>query len=453
MHRSLFHHPTTVLSTSGLNLHLSDGRTIIDACGGAAVAILGHGNKEVIAAINYQAQRASYVHSQSYTVPVVDALADTLLAGSPHGLEKAFFVSSGSEAVEAAMKLAKQYFFERGQPQRCHFVSRYQAYHGNTAGAMSVSTNLARKAPYEDYGHPHVSHVSPAFAYRYAKASETEDDFTYRLLRELEDELLRVGPDRVAAFIAETVGGATAGCVVAPRGYLAGVRELCDKYDILLILDEIMCGSGRCGTFFAFSYDEARDERRIEPDIVTLAKGLGGGYAPIVGVMIHGRVVDVLRRGSTAFNHGHTYQAHPVGCAAALAVQQILKRYKLVEQCAAMGAVLERELRSQLAGCKSVGDIRGRGLFWAVEFVRNQESKATFEPVIGFSRLLEQEAFKRGLAVYPGSGTVDGIRGDHVLLAPPYTVSEEQLRLICQLLRESIDVLEEKFIAPDTYSH
>jgi adenosylmethionine-8-amino-7-oxononanoate aminotransferase len=450
MHRSLVHYPATILSASGINLHLADGRTIIDACGGAAVAILGHGNKEVIAAMNDQAQRTSYVHSQSYTVPSVDALADSLLAGSPHGLEKAFFVSSGSEAVEAAMKLAKQYFFERGQPQRSHFISRYQAYHGNTAGAMSVSTNLARKAPYEDYGHPHVSHVSPAFAYRYAKAGETEGDFTRRLLRELEDELLRVGPHRVAAFIAETVGGATAGCVVAPRGYLTGVRELCDKYDILLILDEIMCGSGRCGTFFAFSYDEARDERRIEPDIVVLAKGLGGGYAPIAGVMIHGRVVDVLRRGPAAFNHGHTYQAHPVGCAAALAVQQILKRYKLVEQCANMGAVLERELRRQLAGCRSVGDIRGRGLFWAVEFVRDQESKATFEPAIGFARLLEQEAFNRGLAVYPGSGTVDGVRGDHVLLAPPYTVSEEQLQLICQLLRESIDVLEQEFMAPHT---
>lgn len=439
LNRSLAQDPVMVESASGMTLHLTSGRTVIDACGGAAVAILGHGHAEVQEAMAAQARKVSYVHTQAYSTPAAEQLADLVLQGSPHGLEKALFVGSGSEAVEAAMKLGRQYFFERGQPERVHFVSRRQGYHGNTMAGMSVSHNVARKVPYQGFGYEHVSHVSPPYAYRYMRDGESEADFTGRLLQELDDEFQRVGPGRVIAFIAESVIGATAACVTPPAGYLRGVRALCDKYGILMILDEIMCGTGRCGTYFAFEHDDGTgDGEVISPDIVTVAKGLGGGYACIAGVLINKKVVDVLRAGSNAFVNGHTYQAHPVSCAAALAVQTILRRDDLVARVARLGPFLEDLLRSELAGCRSVGDVRGRGLFWGVEFVRDRDTKETFDPAVAFGYKVQQAAFERGVAVYPGAGTVDGVVGDHCLVAPPFTVTEEELRTIVGVLRDAI---------------
>ncbi|KAK7214762.1 hypothetical protein V2G26_002765 [Clonostachys chloroleuca] len=437
LHRSLNFRPSQVEFAEGVNLHLSDGRVIIDACGGAAVATVGHGQMEVCDAIVAQSRKVSYVHTQAFTTSAAEDLADFILAQNPFGLEKAFFVSSGSEAVESAMKLARQYHFERHDSQRLHFVSRKQSYHGNTLGAMSVSYNLSRKIPYEGFSYAHVSHVEPPFAYRYKLEHETEEQFTRRLLQDLDTEFQTVGPDRIAAFIAEPVIGATAGCVTAPEGYFKGVRQLCDKYGILLILDEIMCGTGRTGTFFAF------EQENVIPDIVTAAKGLGGGYAAIAGIYIHRKVVDALRQGSGAFAHGHTYQAHPLACAAALAVQKIIRRDSLVSQCMEKGRILERFLKAELSECKSVGDIRGRGLFWAVEFVTNRRTKQPLPVAVKFGYGVQQEAFKRGVAVYPGSGTIDGINGDHILLAPPFTISAEQLRLTCRVIKEAIEAQEQ----------
>ncbi|KAF4452099.1 hypothetical protein F53441_5032 [Fusarium austroafricanum] len=432
MHRSLVQHPYMVESAKGVELKLSNGQTIIDGCAGAAVALIGHGNEEVIQAITDQARKVSYVHTQSYTTAPAEELANVILQGNPYGLEKAFFVGSGSEAVESALKLARQYHYEKGETDRVHIVSRRQCYHGNTMATMSISTNIARRAPYHGFMYPNVSHVSPAFAYHYKDDSETEEKFTARLLVELEEEFLRIGPKNVAAFIAETVVGATAGCVAAPAGYFKGVRDLCDKYGIIMILDEIMCGVGRTGTFFAF------EQEGVVPDITTIAKGLGGGYAAIAGVLIHKKIVGVLRQGSAAFNHGHTYQAHPISCAAALAVQKILRRESLVERCHKMGLVLERLLREELKNCKSVGDIRGRGLFWGVEFVKDRATKEPFDPAAKFGLLMQQLAFEKGVALYPGGATIDGVRGDHILMAPPFTVTEEQLKIICRTLKEAV---------------
>ncbi|KAI9039217.1 uncharacterized protein KD926_009851 [Aspergillus affinis] len=437
LHRSLIEKPSLVERAHGVELYLSNGQTVIDACAGAAVAAIGHGNQEVHQAIIDQLAKVSYVHTQSYTTAAAEGLANFILEGSPYGLEKAFFVGSGSEAVESALKLARQYFYEKGEPQRTHFVARKQSYHGNTLAAMSISGNLARKVPYQGFAYPHVSHVSPAYAYRYKGAAETEEQFTTRLVQELEEEFLRVGPEKVIAFIAETVVGATSGCVAAPQGYFARVRELCNKYGILLILDEIMCGVGRTGTFFAFE-----QEQDVIPDILTVAKGLGGGYAAISGVLIHKKVIDGLRQGSNAYNNGHTYQAHPTSCAAALAVQKIVRRENFVSRCADMGCVLEDLLRSELKGCRSVGDIRGRGLFWAVEFVRDKESKETFDPALKFGLRVQQAAFEKGVAIYPGAGSVDGLRGDHALLAPPFIITEDQLKTVCLVLREAIEAVE-----------
>lgn len=429
-----------VESAKGIELYLSNGRTVIDACAGAAVAILGHCNEEVNEAMLRQARQVSYVHTQSYTTPAAEDLANFLLQGSPHGLEKAYFVCSGSEAVESALKLARQYFFEKGETDRVHFVSRRQAYHGNTIGSQSVSSNLARKVPYKNFQYPHASYVSPAYAYRCQQVTETEPEFTNRLLKELEDEFLAIGPSKVIAFLAETVGGATAGCIPPPRNYFKGVRSLCDKYGILLILDEIMCGTGRCGTYFAFEQED------VTPDLVTLAKGLGGGYSPIAAVLAHKRVVDIIRQGTSSFNHGHTYQAHPISCATALAVQNIVRRDCLVARCAAMGVLLEKKLRIELGNCPSVGDIRGRGLFWAVEFVKDKDSKETFDPSIMFGICVQQAAFEAGVAVYPGSATVDGTRGDHILLAPPFTVTEEQLDLIVRVVKAAVTSQEQLYL-------
>ncbi|OHE92747.1 aminotransferase class-III [Colletotrichum orchidophilum] len=440
MHRSLVQHPFMVESASGIHLNLANGKSVIDACGGAAVALIGHANEEVIRAISDQARKVSYVHTQAYTTQPAEELADLILDGNPHGLEKAFFVCSGSEAVESALKLARQYHFENGQPQRKHFIGRRQAYHGNTMATMSISSVASRKVPYEGFCYPHVSYVSPAYPYQYQKGGETEDEFTARLLAEIEDEFQRVGTENVIAFVAETVVGATAGCVAPPVGYLAGVRQICNTHGALLILDEVMCGTGRTGTYFAF------EQEGVIPDIVTVAKGLGGGYGPIAGVLMHEKVVSMLRQGSNAFNHGHTYQAHPIACAAALAVQKIVKRDDLVSRCAQLGKQLEVLLRIDLINCKSVGEIRGRGLFWAVEFVKDRQTKETFDPKLRFGLRVQERAFEKGVALYPGAGTVDGSRGDHVLLAPPFTTTEEELRRICSVFREALEEIEAEIL-------
>ncbi|CAD6591461.1 MAG: hypothetical protein ASARMPRED_005400 [Alectoria sarmentosa] len=436
LHRSLAHEPDTVAHAAGIYLTLSSDRIVIDACGGAAVACIGHGNDEVLEASMEQMRHVSYVHTGAYTTSSAEDLAAIILDGNPYGLEKAFFVGSGSEAMDAAMKLARQFFYERGDLERKNFVARKQSYHGTTIGAMSLSSNLPRKVPYEPLLSKNVSHVSPAYAYQYQLPEESEEQYVMRLAEELDDEFHRLGPETVIAFVAEPIVGATSGCVPAPAGYFRAVREICDRYGILLILDEVMCGIGRSGSYFAFEQED------VVPDIITIGKGLGGGYAPIAGVLVGEKVVRGLRNGTGIFNHGQTYQAHPLSCATALAVQKIIKRDHLVERCEHMGHSLERQLRAALAGRKYVGDIRGRGLFWGVEFVRDRDSKNSFEPAVEFGGRVQRKAFELGVAIYPGVATVDGVRGDHVLVAPPYTVAEAELRVIVRVVAEAYGFVE-----------
>ncbi|KAI5460282.1 pyridoxal phosphate-dependent transferase [Mariannaea sp. PMI_226] len=441
LHRSLVHKPLEIVSASGSYLTLSSGRHILDGCAGAAVAVIGHGHPRPRQAVLEQMDTVSYVHTMAYTTGSSERLADFVVGkGRPFGLTKAYFVSSGSEAMDSAMKFARQYFVEKGETGRVRFVSRRQAYHGNTIGAMSVSSNLARKIPYQgvltlDNA---VSFVSPANAYRGQRDGEEAHEYAERLVAEVEGEFQRVGPETVIAFIAEPVVGATSGCTPAPPGYFRGIRRLCDKYGVLLLLDEVMCGSGRTGTYFAFEQEEGG----VVPDLVTVGKGIGGGYGPIAGMLLHSKVVEVLRRGSASFNHGHTYQAHPVSCAAALAVQQVMEEDGLVQRCADLGRVLEKLLRASFAGSRYVGDIRGRGLFWALELVRDKETKEPFAPHVGVAEKLQGKALDLGLAVYPGKGTVDGHAGDHVLLAPPLNISEDDLRKAVDLLKEAYDAIE-----------
>ncbi|KAL7908375.1 pyridoxal phosphate-dependent transferase [Trichoderma velutinum] len=439
LHRSLIERPQQVVSGSGIYLNLADGSRILDGCGGAAVSVIGHGNKQVQDAIMRQYSSIEYVHTMAYTTSSAEELANALTELSkPFGLTKAYFVCSGSEAIDAAMKLARQYHVENGQPQRKRFVARRQAYHGNTVGAMSVSSNLPRRIPYDGVlTLDNVSFVSPTYAYRGQRDAETEEQYAARLVQELDDEFQHVGPETVIAFVAETVGGATAACITPPKGYFEGVRRVCNRYGILLILDEIMCGSGRTGSYFAFER-----EGDVRPDLITLGKGLGGGYAPIAGVLIGEKVVQVLKRGSASFVHGHTYQAHPACCAAGLAVQQVIKRDNLVVNCLSMGALLESRLRSALEDAKYVGEIRGRGLFLGIEFVQDRASKQPFKPAVKFASRMQEAAHSRGLAVYPGSGTADGVNGDHVILAPPLTITEEEAEEIVRLLKMAYDIVE-----------
>ena len=338
--------------------------------------------------------------------------------------------------MDGAMKLARQYWFEQGQSQRSNFIARHQSWHGATLGAVAMGSNIPRKIPYQPLLIPNISHVSPAFAYHYQQSSESDSAYVARLVGELDGEIQRIGPDSVIAFVAEPVVGATSGCTPAPKGYFRAVGDVCNKYGILLILDEVMCGVGRTGTFFAFEQED------VIPDILTIGKGLGGGYAPIAGILAHQKVINVLRNGTGSLNHGHTYQAHPLICAIALSVQQIIKRDRLVQRCKRMGELLESNLHRKFDGCKYVGDIRGRGLFWAVEFVRNRDTKESFEPSLCFGQKVQLRAFEHGVALYPGAATVDGVKGDHVLVAPPYPVTEKELDSIVKVMRAAYDIEE-----------
>ncbi|KAI1622107.1 pyridoxal phosphate-dependent transferase [Exophiala viscosa] len=445
LHRSVHHRPHEVVTAKGIYLTLASGQVVIDACGGAAVCCIGHGNEEVLEAVTRQMKTgASYIHSMSYTTPAAEQLAELLIhgpqGGARFGLEKALFVNSGSEAADAAMKLARQYFFEQGQTQRTKFVARKQGFHGSTIGAMNISSNLPRKVPFTCFQKDNVSWVTPAYAYQYSKQGETDEDFTARLLAELDAHFQELGPDTVVAFMAETIVGATSGCTTAPAGYFKGVRQICDKYGILLILDEVMCGMGRTGTPFAFE----QEGEGVVPDILTVAKGLGGGYSPIAGLLVHKRVVDVLRKHTGSFNHGHTYQAHPVGCAATLRVQQIIQRDGLIKVCAQRGKLLESLLKKTFSDVKLVGDIRGRGLFWGIEFVQDKTTREPFPAQMAIGVRYQSMVFDLGVAVYPGMATVDGTKGDHVLLAPPYNVTEDELRVIVQVMKRAYDKLEKE---------
>jgi len=427
--------PVAAVGGQGIHLRLADGRTIIDGSGGAAVACIGHGDPRVVEAIAAQASKVAYTHSAFFTTEPAEELASILLDGEPGGLSHAFFCSSGSEGAEAAIKLARQYHVERGEPQRTHFIARRQSYHGTTLGALSAGGNMMRRRLYEPILSTAFSHVSPCFAYRFKRDDETDDEYVDRLIAELEAEFLRLGPDTVAAFMAEPVVGATSGCVAALPGYFRRVRALCDRYGALLILDEVMCGMGRTGTLHAWEQEGAT------PDIQIVAKGLGGGYQPIGGILIARRIVDAIRGGSGSFLHGQTYQAHPVACAGALAVQRVIRDDNLLANVRDMAPVLEHALTERFGNHAHVGDVRGRGLFWALEFVSDRSSKRAYDPALHMADRVKDAALSRGLAVYPMNGTIDGTLGEHVIVAPPYIATASDIAAIVERLGEAVDAV------------
>jgi adenosylmethionine-8-amino-7-oxononanoate aminotransferase len=419
---------------AGVYLYDQAGKQYLDASGGAAVSCLGHSDAHVLAAIRHQLDQVAFAHTGFFTSQVAEELADKLVAHAPVGLDRVYLLSGGSEAVEAALKLARQYFLEIGQPERQHIIARRQSYHGNTLGALATGGNMWRREPFAPLM-INTSHIAPCYAYRDQQAGETLPQYGQRVADELETEILRLGPERVIAFVAEPVVGATMGAVAAVPGYFKRIREICDRYGVLLILDEVMCGMGRTGDLFACAHDE------IAPDILTIAKGLGAGYQPVGAMMCSGKIYRAIKDGSGFFQHGHTYMGHPVAAAAALAVLERLVDDELVSRVREMGERLRAALTDRFGEHPNVGDIRGRGLFLGLELVADRGDKTPFTPERGLAKKLKAAAFEAGLIVYPMSGTIDGKHGDHVLLAPPFIIENNHIDEIIDKLGRALETV------------
>jgi adenosylmethionine-8-amino-7-oxononanoate aminotransferase len=413
----------TVVEGHGIELIDSTGKRYLDASGGAAVSCLGHSHPQVVRAIQQQLDHIAYAHTSFFTNEPAEQLATTLAQAAPGDLNHVFFVSSGSEAIEASLKLARQFFVERGETQRRHFIARRQSYHGNTLGALAIGGNAGRREPFLPLLVA-AHHVSPCYAYREQGTQENDAQYAQRLATELEAKIIEVGPDTVAAFVAETVVGATAGALAPVGDYLKRIRAVCDRYGVLLILDEVMSGMGRTGHLFAC------DEDGVAPDIIAIAKGLGAGYQPIGAMIASTRIYDTIVGGSGFFQHGHTYVAHVAACAGALAVQRVIQEEHLLDNVKERGEQLRQLLREKFSNHPHVGDVRGRGLFVGIEFVQDRASKAPFDPKLKVHAQLKVSGMQHGLLTYPSGGTVDGVRGDHVLLAPPFICTEADIERI-----------------------
>lgn len=410
----------TAVAGDGCYLIDSSGKRYFDGSGGAAVSCLGHSNAHVRAALHDQLDQLAFAHTGFFTSDAAEKLADRLVAAAPEGIDRVYLVSGGSEAVEAALKLARQYFMEIGQPERHRVIARRQSYHGNTLGALAAGGNEWRRAQFAPLL-VETSHISPCYEYRERRDGESLEDYGLRSANELEAEILRLGPESVMAFVAEPVVGATAGAVPAVAGYLKHIRKICDQYGILLILDEVMCGMGRTGHLFACLEDG------VAPDMITIAKGLGAGYQPIGALLVQGKIYDAVASGSGFFQHGHTYMGHAMAAAAANAVLDEIEGNNLLARVREQGDKLDAALRAEFGQHPHVGDIRGRGLFRGVELVEDRETKKPFDPARKLHAKIKANAFEAGLICYPMGGTIDGVRGDHILLAPPFIIEDAQI--------------------------
>lgn len=435
MKTAVFHRHTSiqlpkVIGGEGCYLIDSQGNKYLDGSGGAAVSCLGHQHPEVIETIKRQAQEISYAHTSFFTNEPMEKLAEFLIKENPD-FSHVYFVSGGSEAVETAIKLARQYVVEIGKSSKYKVIARRQSYHGNTLGALSAGGNLWRRKMF-DALMTEGNHISPCYAYRDQKEHESEEAYGLRVARELEEKILDLGADHVLAFIAEPVVGATMGCVPAVKGYFNEIHRICKKYDVLLILDEVMCGMGRTGTLFAY------EQEGITADLVTLAKGLGGGYQPIGAVMVSEKIYSAIESGTGFFQHGHTYMGHTLACAAALTVQEIIKRDHLLEKVIQNSEYFTSSLHHYLKENPFVGNIRGKGFFMGIELVENIQNKVPFPPERMIHQDIKKQALKEGLMCYPMGGTIDGNRGNHILLAPPFIASVSQLEEISEKLGRAI---------------
>jgi adenosylmethionine-8-amino-7-oxononanoate aminotransferase len=425
----------TAQKGEGIYIIDTQGKRYIDGSGGAVVVSIGHGVEEIREAMLEQTAEIAFTHGSQFTTRAAVDLADKLVGMAPENIDRVYYLSGGSEAVETAVKMARQYQVDRGRPSKYKVISRWTSYHGNTLGALALSGHTGRRKYYQPLIQ-HTPHIAPAYCYRCPFGRQPES-CSLECAEDLEKTILYEGPDSVSAFLAEPVVGATAGVLVPRQGYFQRIREICDRYDVLLIVDEVMTGIGRTGTFFAMEH------WGVQPDMIVCAKGLASGYSPIYCLLTTEGIRQAIMEGNGAFVHGHTYSQNPLSCAIAMAVLQYIEDHDLMRRSREMGKLLLQELES-LYELGIVGDVRGLGLFAGVEFVRDRASKAPFDPQLKLNTLIGARCLENGLIVYPGGGGADGIRGDHVLLAPPFVINEAQIRELVSILKQSIsDVMRE----------
>ena len=414
----------------GSYLYDESGKAYLDGSGGPAVFCIGHANPEVNAAICRQLDSIAYAYRYLFTSSALESLTEIVHRVSGNCFKDILYCADGSEAVESALKVALQHYAARGLLKKRRFIARRRSWHGNTLGALSISGFAARRRAFEG-SLLDVAFVSPANAYRMPEGC-TADALVSYLAAELEETILHLGPDTVAAFVFEPIVGAAGGVVPAPPGYAAAVQAVCAKHDVLVIADEVMCGAGRAGTWRALEHDG------IVPDVMSVAKGLAGGYIPLGATLVTARVADPIASEHGAYMTGHTFSGHTAACAAGLAVQTIIERERLVERVRTKGAEFQRALRESLSRFEEVGEVRGRGFFIGIELVKDRLTRAPFAPERGLSFDIGQRAFADGLICYPCSGNVDGAAGDTVILAPPYNASDAELEEIGAKLSRAV---------------
>ena len=415
----------------------SEGKKYLDGCGGAAISCLGHGHPEIIKAVGDQLENMAFAHTVFFTNEPQEKLSEILSDQFGEEGARVYFLSGGSEANETAIKLSRQYWVSNGRPSKTLMISRDQSYHGNTLGALSVTGNPGRK---ETYGPLMFDwpKIPPCYAYRHQGPDESEIEYGLRAAGELESKILEVGPENVSAFIAETVVGATLGAVPPAKGYFEEIRKICSRYEVLLILDEVMAGRGRTGLWFAFEQDG------ITPDIVTVAKGLGGGYQPIGAVICRQFIHDKIVQECGSFAHGHTYVGHATACAAGVAVAQTIEKQNLLLNVSKMGGRLKGALENAFFDHPKVGDIRGRGLLLGLELVEDRSSRTPIRGRPDLASKIRSTAMANGLICYPGSGTADGFDGAHILLAPPFIIEDDHIEELIEKLSLTLkDVLDD----------
>jgi hypothetical protein len=415
----------------GIYLYDTEGRRYIDASGGPLVVNVGHGIEGIAKAMARQAGQVAYVHGSLFTTEALEAYSQRLADKVPLPDARFFYLSSGSEAVETALKFVRQTQTARGEATRDRIISRWGSYHGMTLGTLAVSGKPSMRAPYTPMFED-MPHIAPPYCYRCPFGS-TYPECDLACARQLEDEVLRQGPERVAGFIGEPVGGATLGAVVPPAGYWDLIREICDRYGLMLIADEVLTGFGRAGVWFAMQ------RYGVEPDVMALAKGAAGGYFPLSITAVRGPDVEAIRVAHGDFNHGGTFSHHAVGAATALATLDYLEGSDLVTRAESLGHFLGERLAEIVGGLSSVGDVRGVGMMWAVEFVADRETKEPYPRDVHFADRVCERCMELGVLLYPGHGSVDGVRGDHLMVAPPYVVAEDEIGVILHTLRQAIE--------------
>ncbi|MGQ9693595.1 MAG: aspartate aminotransferase family protein [Thermodesulfobacteriota bacterium] len=436
-HRNLKKDYPVIERGEGIYLFDRHGKKYIDGAGGSAVVGIGHGVKEITAAMVRQAEKVSFAHSSQFTSQAALDLAEKLVYLAPAGLSRVYFLSGGSEAVETAVKMARQYQVERGKAQKYKVISRWTSYHGNTLGALALSGHTGRRSYYLPLIQ-HTPHIQPAYCYR-CPVGRQPNNCALECALDLEKTILYEGPDSISAFIAEPIVGATAGVLIPPADYFPKIREICDRYDVLFIADEVMTGLGRTGKNFGI------DHWQVVPDMIVVGKGLSSGYTPIAAVIVKEEIHRTIKEGSGAFVHGHTYSQNPLSCAIAGAVIEYLGRNDLISRSAKMGEYFLESLAT-LLDHDLVGDVRGRGLFAGIEFVKDKKTKEPFPPQMKLNALIGHKAFAKGLITYPGGGGVDGLKGDHLLLAPPFIIKKEEIDRMVDILQETINEVKKEII-------